>query len=91
MRWKLDLGSGTVGEEGGDVPILTTPTVFTVTVKVCGVVLEPGQGVVVRTTLGCWAAAREASAKGRASVDFIFFAERGFFVRSEKCGIGRER
>jgi hypothetical protein len=78
------------GEEG-DVPILTTPTVFTVTVKVCGAVLEPGQGVVVRTTLGGWAAAREASAKGRTSVDFIFAEREWFVLGSERGGIGMER
>jgi hypothetical protein len=78
------------GEEG-DVPILTTPTVFTVTVKVCGAVLEPGQGVVVRTTLGGWAAAREASAKGRTSVDFIFAERERFVLGSERGGIGMGR
>jgi hypothetical protein len=54
-----------------DVQILTTPTVFTVTVNVCGEVLEPGQGVVDRMTLGGWAAAREASVKVSANVDSI--------------------
>jgi hypothetical protein len=54
-----------------DVQILTTPTVFTVTVNVCGEVSEPGQGVVDRMTLGGWAAAREASVKVSANVESI--------------------